>query len=458
MEDNISPDTRALTELIDASVRDLQNRKSPPRESLLFLGNWHESFPRLIFEDPILEPVDRNVWAAIRLKSSNNQATSFPSYEELQASCNISGKATIARAIAILRATRWITLCKRVRKNGRNAGNIYALHDEPLPLPDTLFLDTEYVPFLEKAATTHHHPRAREVCRAVLETIETDVGMNRDIMTPESGLNRRAEALNTLGRISTPETEVLSKEDLGQRFYSINVRGIIKLAKAANRVSRVQKLNPAFQGSKTEPGEKPQGSIIEPWTENPQHIEKQEDPFEDNVRKAREEGVSSIIELRSSSSSSSNKKHTTTTTATSLRFPEEMSENNRRIAVMYLKKIPEHQHQAVLDALDVKFQAIRQGGGRWRYGPIPYLRKLCNAVLEGTFVEMPATAQRKAQENRESARERADLIAQIHGLDELMSAPGAAEPTVAELRKIRGKLIERLKQMDEESVAGETAG
>jgi len=437
MEDNISPDTRALTELIDTSVQDLQNRKSPPRESLLFLGNWHESFPRLIFEDPILEPVDRNVWAAIRLKSSNNRATSFPSYEELQASCNISGKATIARAIAILRATRWITLCKRVRKNGRNAGNVYALHDEPLPLPDTMFLDTEYVPFLEKAAATHHHPRAREVCRAVLETIETDVGMNRDIMAPESGLNRRAEALNTLEQVSTPETGVLSKEDLGQRFYS-----------------RVQKLNPAFQGSKTEPGEKPQGSKIEPWDENVQHIEKQENPFMGHAREAREEGKSSIIELRSSSSSSN--KHSTTTT--SLRFPEEMSENNRRIAVMYLKKIPEHRHQAVLDALDVKFQAIKQGGGRWRYGPIPYLRKLCNAVLEGTFVEIPATTQRKAQESRESARERADLIAQIHGLDELMSAPGAAEGTVAELQKIRGKLIKRLKQMDGESITSETVG
>ncbi len=456
MEDNISPEAKALTAFIEASVQDLQNNR-PSSEPLLFLGNWNESFPRLIFEDPVLKPVDRNVWAAIKLKAANNQATAFPSYEELQAACNIEGKATIARAIAILRATRWITLCKRVRKNGRNAGNIYALHDEPLQLTDTLSLDPEYIPFLEKAAQEHHHQRAKEVCQAVLRTIDADVDANKDIMTPESGLNRRAEAISVLQRISAlNENGIPPAPD--QCFYSINTKELLKLA---GNSTRVQKLNPDFQGSKIEPGEKSQknqSSIFEP-SENTQSsktepctqvIDNKEISIFDNNKTGR---ASSVFELRSSSSSSSSKKNTTTTLA--LRFPEELSENNRRIAIRYLKKVPENKRQAVLDALEVKFQAIKQEGGCWKYGPIPYLRKLCNTVLDGTFVEIPVTAQRQTKLSQERARERVELMTQIQGLDELMKAPGAA---VDELRKIRDRAVMQLRQTDEGGEIGDVGG
>ena len=449
MENDISPDVKALTTFIDASVQDLQNNQSlPSREALLFLGNWHESFPRLIFEDPILKPVDRNVWAAIKLRTANNQATAFPSYEELQAACNIEGKATIARAIAILRATRWITLCRRVRKHGRNAGNIYALHDEPLNLFDTFFLDPEYIPFLEKASRKHHHPRAREVCRAVLQTIDADIDADKDIMTPESSLNRRVEAINTLQRISAPESSsALSKSDLDHRFYSVSAKEIIDLA--AN-TTRVQKLNPVTQSSKTEPGEKNQSSKTELSAPNSQPIDNKEVSVFETTKTNTADAVSSVFELRSSSSSSS-KKNTTTT----LRFPEELTENNRRIAIKFLKKIPEHQHQAVLDALNVKFQAIKQGSESWSHGPIPYLRKLCNTVLDGTFVEMPVTVQHQTRQSQERAQERVDLMTQIQGLDELMKAPGAA---VEELRQIRNKAVMQLRQMDDGDAIGGTGG
>jgi hypothetical protein len=61
--------------------------------------------------------------------------TAFPSQGAIGRMANIASRSTIARAIAILRATRWLTLCRRVRTpSGRFCGNVYALHDEPMPL------------------------------------------------------------------------------------------------------------------------------------------------------------------------------------------------------------------------------------------------------------------------------------------------------------------------------------
>jgi hypothetical protein len=35
-------------------------------ESLRFLGNWHESIPRILFMDPFMNAYDRNVYCVIR--------------------------------------------------------------------------------------------------------------------------------------------------------------------------------------------------------------------------------------------------------------------------------------------------------------------------------------------------------------------------------------------------------
>src|SRR5690606_10337031 len=94
--------------------------------------------------------------------------------------------------------TRWLTLCRRVRDiQGRFRGNIYALHDEPLPLADALYLDQEYIQFLEQAQT-HAHPQVRKVTSAVLGTIEEDLHRGDGDITSINPMHRRLEAVRSL--------------------------------------------------------------------------------------------------------------------------------------------------------------------------------------------------------------------------------------------------------------------
>jgi len=75
--------------------------------------------------------------------------TAFPSYDTLASKANVSSTSTISRAIAILRLTRWLTLCAKERqKSGQFKGNVYILHDEPLP-----FLDALLPLFLQKPSS-----------------------------------------------------------------------------------------------------------------------------------------------------------------------------------------------------------------------------------------------------------------------------------------------------------------
>ena len=138
------PDVRPQTDALDALIQQTAARLchgagERPADAMLFLGNRHPTFPALVICDPVLEPVDQVVWMVIgqsgRCTGSN---AVFPSYSEIARRANVASPSTISRALAILRATRWLSLCARVRDaSGRFRGNVYALHDAPQPLADT---------------------------------------------------------------------------------------------------------------------------------------------------------------------------------------------------------------------------------------------------------------------------------------------------------------------------------
>ena len=113
----IRPETLALHALIEASIGGAEEGAQGARhDALLFLGNRHASFPTLVVQDPVLEPVDKLVWMTIRLQAGEAAgSTAFPSYDYIRKMANIASKSTVARAIAILRATRWLSLCARLR-------------------------------------------------------------------------------------------------------------------------------------------------------------------------------------------------------------------------------------------------------------------------------------------------------------------------------------------------------
>ena len=194
----VRAETYALESFIQASVDRLLSADAAASGGLLFLGNWHDAMPRLIFKDPVLQPVDTRIWGVIKITAAGVHPAAFPTYKHIAKTANIGSEATVARSMAILRATRWLSLCRRVRDSqGRFRGNIYTLHDEPLPLADALYLDEAYLPFLEQAQH-HAHPQVRKVAVAVLGTIEEDLVEGRHGAEAENPIRRCLEAIRTV--------------------------------------------------------------------------------------------------------------------------------------------------------------------------------------------------------------------------------------------------------------------
>ncbi|HEJ6052679.1 TPA: hypothetical protein SL809_003510 [Pseudomonas aeruginosa] len=164
----------ALADLFDAALKDLAPMPStgasapipelraarpPSGDGFLFSGNRHESVPRRLFLDRRLTPLERNAWQVFRLMLNEDGVTAFPTYEQLRpwlASMPCAGSAsheTVARALTLLRLTRWLSLVRRRRdpKTGRILGNLYVLHDEPLTPFEAMQLDADYLELVSQA-------------------------------------------------------------------------------------------------------------------------------------------------------------------------------------------------------------------------------------------------------------------------------------------------------------------
>jgi len=193
MGDPVRPETLALDALIEETAAQVAGTgQREPADRMLFLGNRHHAFPTAVIKDPVLEPVDKIVWMVITLQAGETGSNAaFPSHGTIGRMANIASRATIARAISILRATRWLTLCRRVRSpSGRFRGSVYALHDEPLPLVDACHLDTGYRTFLQQAAE-HTHRRVRAVAQGVLHSIDEEIEGGRNALDTEHPIERR---------------------------------------------------------------------------------------------------------------------------------------------------------------------------------------------------------------------------------------------------------------------------
>jgi hypothetical protein len=57
-------------------IQDNDTLGGEDHEGLLFLGHWQEAQQRWLFHDPVLEPVDKVVWAVIRHHAEVGNATS----------------------------------------------------------------------------------------------------------------------------------------------------------------------------------------------------------------------------------------------------------------------------------------------------------------------------------------------------------------------------------------------
>jgi hypothetical protein len=158
-----------LSALFDDALRELAPPAKPASaaptasasDGYLYSGNRHESVPRALFLDRRLTPLERNAWQVFRLQLQNDGVTAFPTYDQLRpylASMPCAAQAsheTVARALTLLRLTRWLSLVRRRRdpKTGRILGNLYVLHDEPLTPFEAMQLDPDYLGLVSQALT-----------------------------------------------------------------------------------------------------------------------------------------------------------------------------------------------------------------------------------------------------------------------------------------------------------------
>jgi len=357
-EERLRPETIALDALIKATVAKIRAQTDPSLpDSMLFIGNWHQAVPAMVIQDPVLEPVDKLVWMVIMLHARETGGrTAFPDYNTIATKTNVSSTSTISRAIAILRLTRWLTLCAKVRqKSGRFTGNVYILHDEPLPLVDALYLDEEYMSFIAQSKD-NHHARVRRVAKAVLASLDSDIREGH-LGKQESIIERRLQATHVLSDTSRNHAA-------GGRYFTFNAAGVNQLKSPAEE--RISEKSDQHQNSKADAKGHYSSGCSSNYIKTTTTTTTQNT---DNEKKAFSEPRQSMP----------------LPTDQTLIYPPRLSENQKLLADRYLAMIAPEDRQLVLDELQGRLSS-EQKGMKPVYDELRFLHSLCKAAQKDEFV------------------------------------------------------------------------
>ena len=434
---SVSPHAQALSLYIQNAIEHLvgsasrkQGSNEKEQSGLIYLGNWQDAYPRLLVTDPILEPVDKLVWQIIRLHiNAPGAVTSFPSYEVISTYANIKSNHTISRALAILRATRWLSLCARVRgKNGRYLGNIYVLHDEPVTLGDAMYLDGDYMAFLQNS-TQHKHPRVNKIVESVLATIQSLIDGGQDAMGERiqtRTYERRIGTVHQTKRENEPILLLAERTD----FFAISGPQIKQLANqdredqggtqktgtAESETDQVQILHTvedqqAYQVKKTHTEKSGKSSLVQKMhvdensgndrVQNMHSVTETEKPDAKKLHTAERSSCSNNI---NTTTTESNTPRTCARAEKDLHFPPGISANERKLALMYLNPVDGDQQQEVLDEWHGRLQAADRRNDPIG-NPIGYLASLCRRVKTREF---QITIGLRIRDQREQAQRRAE--------------------------------------------------
>lgn len=190
-----TPSCSPFHDLLDRAINPA--RSPPGQDVFLFSGNPQESVPRALFLDRRLTPVERNAWQVIKMLMHPGATSTLPTYERLRAfltSMPCAAQAsfeTVAKAITLLRLTRWISLVRRRRlPNGQIQSNLYVLHDEPLTPHEAIQLDPNYLSLLSKAID-HNSKAIQRVGEVCFKEIADDPTLGTKSLPTRLGLLTR---------------------------------------------------------------------------------------------------------------------------------------------------------------------------------------------------------------------------------------------------------------------------
>jgi len=211
--------------LLDDALRQLApaTKAAPASDGFLYSGSRHDSAPRALFLDRRLTPLERNAWQVFRLLLNDDGVTAFPTYDQLRpylASTPCAEQAsheTVARALTLLRLTRWLSLVRRRRdsKSGRIRGNLYVLHDEPLTPYEAIQLDPEYLGLVSHALNHASKAIQRAGYHAIQELTEDPMLCGRALSTRLQVLAQRMAQGGMSDRESYPQAQPTHESEVG---------------------------------------------------------------------------------------------------------------------------------------------------------------------------------------------------------------------------------------------------
>ncbi|WP_437610076.1 STY4528 family pathogenicity island replication protein [Erwinia sp. V71] len=198
-----------LGELFDQALQRMQVQQSPQApapirqtDGFIFSGNRHDSVPRALLTDNRLTPLERNTWQVFRLLLNDDGITALPTYDQLApwlASMPCATRAsheTVARALTLLRLTRWISLVRRQRdpRTGRIQGNLYVLHDEPLTPYEAIQLDADYLGLVSQSLDHASKSIQRVGVHTLREMVDDPLLSGRELPSRLQVLSQRLAA------------------------------------------------------------------------------------------------------------------------------------------------------------------------------------------------------------------------------------------------------------------------
>src|SRR5690606_8317983 len=237
----------SLSALLDDALQHVESPKQAgtvPGGGFLYSGNRHESVPRALLFDQRLTPLERNAWQVCRLQLNGDGLTTFPTYEQLRpflASMPCAPRAsheTVARALTVLRLTRWLSLVRRRRdpRTGRIQSNLYVLHDEPLTPFEAMQLDPDYLGLVSQALT-HASKAIQRVGYHVLQEFAEDPMLT--------------------GRVLPTRLQVLAQRMAGQPWQASETYPQDEAAHESEEGAHTLLRNPEHPSSESEAGREP---------------------------------------------------------------------------------------------------------------------------------------------------------------------------------------------------------
>jgi len=332
--------------------------------------------------------------------------------------------------------------------DGQYRGAIYAQHDEPISLAETLLLDSTYLDFLQEETRGDVLKRLNNIKHSVLKHTDYRLLTDETALTPESGigssLRRMSSNLsnNPLDTVLACPPEILEpKNELNcyeNQSIPEEVRNLLRADDNEKHHVKTFYVDNSGKNSR---------NIAHKPLNRPNSQQKQ--PSESfNM----DNHVNNFYTAYCSSGSSfiNNKK---TTTTQKLRIPSCLSGTKRKEEYAHdlSRKLPPDEQQYILDFVEDRHKAGEQGISKPMPNPIGFLISMVERMQNGTFVpsgygERNNMTQQEKPDNteRQYKQARQELFSNIRHLDKMIdmqNQPGLKNELVVQRDQLKEKML-----------------